>query len=282
MRLREFALLVPTPEAVDFVAADFDVEVAHANEARQRGDFILSAEDDAGHAHGVDETKFLNFRKALGELEFSLAVDPRVRNGFVERDFGRPLRDGVVAFAAFVEADLDRVDFVEEIGSAFDEKVGEAGSGAGVDHHRTVFLLEAFDVAKLLGLKRVSREVRAQVEVMRAQPKGGAKDDFVENGGTRIDDELAALGCFDDAPEIAGVHFGDGAGTLLAQKTPSANRGAVTAPDGVALALQKLCKEGAGGSRSENEDPHGVGKTVSQDPAGPRSLPRRITIGVSK
>src|SRR5256885_1670744 len=108
------------------------------------------------------------FRKALGELEFSLAVDPRVRNGFVERDFGRPLRDGVVAFAAFVKTNLDRSDFIEKVGGAFDEKIGETGSGAGVDHRRTVFLLETFDVAKLLGLKRVSREVRAQVEIMRA------------------------------------------------------------------------------------------------------------------
>jgi hypothetical protein len=50
----------------------------------------------------------------------------------------------------------------------------------------------------------------------------------------------------------------------------------------VALALQKLCEERAGRSRSQNEDPHGVGKTVSQDPAGLRSPPGRITIEVSK
>src|SRR5881394_2555755 len=108
--------------------------------------------------------------------------------------------------------------------------------------------------------------------------KGSAQDDFVENRGARIDDELAALGCFDDASEIASVYFGKGNGTFLALKSASANRVAVTAPDGVALALQKLCKEGAGRSRSENEDPHGVGKTVSQDPAGLRSPPGRITI----
>src|SRR5256885_986114 len=130
--------------------------------------------------------------RSLVRRSHFLAVDPRVRNGFVERGFGRPLRDGVVAFTAFVEANLDRSDFIEKVGGAFDEKVGETGSGAGVDDHRTVFLLKAFDVAKLLGLKRVSREVRAQVEIMRAQAKGGAKDDFVENGSTRIDDELTA------------------------------------------------------------------------------------------
>ena len=117
---------------------------------------------------------------------------------------------------------------------------------------------------------------------MRAQAKGGAEDDFVENRSARIDDELAALGCFDDASEIAGVYFGNGDGAFLAEKAASANRVAVAAPDGVALALQKLCKEGAGRSRSENEDPHGVGKTVSQESAGLRSPPGRITIGVSK
>jgi len=282
MRFGKLSLFVPAAKPVDFVSADFDVEIAHGNEARQSGDFILSAKDDAGCADRVQKAKFFNFRKAPGEFESAGAIDARMGHRFIERDFRRPLRDGVVAFAAFVEADLDGKDFVEHVGGAFDEKVGEAGSGAGVDHRRTIFFLEAFDVAKLLGLKRVSREVRTQVQVMRAEPKGGAKDDFVENGSARIDDELAALGCFDDAPEIAGVHFGDGNGTLLAQKAPTANRVAVTAPDGVALALQKLCEERSGRSRSQNEDPHGVGKTVSQDPAGLRSPTGRITIGVSK
>src|SRR5437762_112474 len=216
MGFGKLSLFVPAAKAVDFVAADFDVEIAHANEAWQRGDFILSAEDDAGCAHGVDKAKFLNFRKALGKLEFSLAVDPRVRNGFVERDFRRPLRDGVVAFAAFVKTNLDRSDFIEKVGSAFDEKIGEAGSGAAVDDGGAILFFKAFDVAKLLGLKRVSREVRAQVEIMRAQAKGRAKDDFVENRSARIDDELAALGCFDDASEIAGAYFGNGNGNFLA------------------------------------------------------------------
>jgi hypothetical protein len=33
----------------------------------------------------------------------------------------------------------------------------------------------------------------------------------------------------------------------------------------VALPLQKLCEERAGRSRSQNEDPHGLGKTVPQE-----------------
>ena len=282
VRLGKLSLFVPAAKPVDFVSADFDVEIMHRNEAWQCGDFVLSTQDDTGCANRVEEAKFFNFGKTLGEFESAAAIDARMRDGFIERDFRRPLRDGVVAFTAFVEADLDGEDFVEKIGGAFDEKVGQSGSGAGVDHGRTIFFLEAFDVAKLLGLKRVSREVRTQVEIMRAKAKRGAKDDFVENGGAGINDELAALGRFDDASEIAGVYFGNGNGALFAQKAPSANRVAVAAPDGVPLALQKLCKERAGGSRSQNEDPHGVGKTVSQDLVGLRSLPRRITIEVSK
>src|SRR5258708_27175898 len=102
VRFGKLSLFVPAAKAVDFVAADFDVEVAHGNEARQSGDFILSAEHDASGAYRVHEAKFLNFRKTFSESEFPLAIDARVRDGFVERYFRRPLRDGVLAFAAFV------------------------------------------------------------------------------------------------------------------------------------------------------------------------------------
>src|SRR5260221_14373450 len=193
MRLGKFSLFVPAAKPIDFVAADFDVEITHGNEARQSGNFILSTQDDTGCADRVQEAKFFNFRKALGELESAVAIDARMGHRFVERNFRRPLRDGVVAFAAFVKTNLDRSDFIEKVRGAFDEKIGETGSGAGVDDRRAIFFFKAFNVAKLLGLEGVSREVRAQVEIMRAQPKGRAKDDFVENGSARIDDELAAL-----------------------------------------------------------------------------------------
>src|SRR5690349_7141449 len=189
VRFRKLSLFVPAAKPVDFVPADFDVEIMHRNEAWQCGDFVLSTQDDTGCADRVQEAKFFNFGKALGEFESAAAIDARMQDCFIERDFRRPLRDGVVAFTAFVEADLDGKDFVEKIGGAFDEKVGQAGGGAGVDHGRTIFFLEAFDVAKLLGLKRVSREVRTQVKIMRTKAKRGAKDDFVENGSARIDDE---------------------------------------------------------------------------------------------
>jgi|SRR5579859_18162 len=261
--LRKFPLFVPATQAVDFIAADFDVEIAHGDEAGQRGDFVLRVQDDASGSNRIDEAKFFYFRKSLGEREFSFAVDARVRDGFVEGDFRRPLRNGVVAFAAFVKANLDGDDFVEKIGGALDEKIGEAGRGAGVDDGGAVFFLETFGVAELFGKKRVSREMRAEVEIMRAKTKRGAKNDFVEYGRAGIDDELAAFCGLDDAAQVAGIHFFDGNGAFFAEEATGAGQVAVAAPDGVALALQKLCEEGAGRSRSQNEDPHGVKETLS-------------------
>ena len=104
---------------------------------------------------------------------------------------------------------------------------------------------------------------------MRTKPQGGAKDDFVKDGRGRVDDELAALGGLDDSAQIAGVHFHDGNGALFAQKAPGADWIAVAAPNGVALPLQKLREKGAGCPRSQNEDPHGVEKTLPQYASSP-------------
>ena len=100
---------------------------------------------------------------------------------------------------------------------------------------------------------------------MRAEAKGGSNDDFVEDGRARVDDELAAFGGFDDAAQIAGVHFGNGDGAFFAEEAAGTDWVAVAAPDGVALTVEKLCEEGAGRPRSQNEDPHGVKETLSQE-----------------
>ena len=49
----------------------------------------------------------------------------------------------------------------------------------------------------------------------------------------------------------------------LAEKPACSNEVAVTAPDSMSLTLQQLCQKGAGRSGPENEDPHGVAKTLS-------------------
>ena len=112
---------------------------------------------------------------------------------------------------------------------------------------------------------------------MCAQAESRAKNDFVEHGSAGVDDELAALGGFDDAAQIAGVHFGDGDNALLTQKTARAGRIAIATPHRVALTVEKLCEEGAGRPRSQNEDPHGVKETLSQE--RPRLARHRGKVG---
>src|SRR5579871_2158088 len=254
----EFALLGPAAEAVEFVAANFYVEVAHGDEAGEGGDFVLRGEDDVGRADWLGKRKFFQFREAFGHAELVVAVDARAGDGFVVGDFGRPLRDGVVAFAAFIETDLYGMDFVEELGGAFDEQIGQAGSGAGVDERDALFVDEFSGVAILLGLKRVAGEVGAEIDVVGAETKGGAEDDFVEDGSRGVDDELGVAGGTDDGGEIAGVDLGDGHDGALAQETAGALGIAVAAPDNVALALEELREERTGSSSAQNEDSHDV------------------------
>jgi len=78
VRLGKLSLFVPAAKPVDFVSADFDIEINHANEARQSGDFVLSTQDDAGCANRIQESKFFNFGKALGEFESAVTIDARM------------------------------------------------------------------------------------------------------------------------------------------------------------------------------------------------------------
>jgi len=255
-RLRQLALLTPAAEAIEFVASDFDVEVMHGDEVGKRGDFILSGQDDIGRADGIRETEFFEFGEALGKKKSLFSVNARIGDGFVERNLGGPLRDGIVALAALVEADVDGVYFVEEIGGAFDEEIGEAGSSAGVNESGAMLGFEFSCVAVLFGAERIASEMGTEVEIARAEAKGRADDDFVEDGSGSIDDELAALGGADDSIKIAGVHFSDGDGGFLAEEAAGALRVAVATPDVVALPFKKLCEKGASGAGSEDEDSH--------------------------
>src|SRR5262249_31008854 len=117
-----------------------------------------------------------------GQFELSCPIDTRVGNGFVEGDFRRPLRDGVVAFATFVETDLHGQDFVEHFRSPFGEEIGETGSGSSVDDRGTILFFEAFYVAELFGLKWIARKVGAEVQIVSAKAQGCAQDNFIKNG----------------------------------------------------------------------------------------------------
>src|SRR5208337_623602 len=101
-------------------------------------------------------------------------------------------------------------------------------------------------------------EMRAEIEVVGAKAKRGAEDDLVEHGSGGIDDQLAALCGADDAVKVAGVDGGHGDGGLFAKKTAGACGIAVATPDIVALALQKLGKQGASRPCSQDENSHAV------------------------
>ena len=123
-RAIQAALFVPAAEAVEFVAADLDVEIVHGNEAGKRGDFILRGEDHVGLADGIGEAEFFEFGKALGEVEFLVAVDTGMGDGLIEGNFRGPLGNGVFAFAALVKANVNGMDLVEQFGGTFDEEIG--------------------------------------------------------------------------------------------------------------------------------------------------------------
>src|SRR5690349_451386 len=187
---REFALAVPPAEALNFVAADFGVEITHGSEVRKSGYFILSGEVDPRGSHRIEKTKLLRVGETFGEVEASFPVNTRTRGGLVERYDGGPLRNGIVAFAALVEADMCPVDLVEQVGGALHKQIRESRGRSGVDEGEPIFLLEALGVAQLLGFEGIAGKVGAQVKVVRPQAQGGAQHDFVEHRSRSIDDQL--------------------------------------------------------------------------------------------
>ena len=78
---------------------------------------------------------------------------------------------------------MHRDYFIAQVGGALDEQVSQTRRGSGIDDRDAVFLFEPFGVAELLGVKRVAGEMRAEIQVVGAQPQRRAHDDFVENGG---------------------------------------------------------------------------------------------------
>jgi len=253
---RELALVVPAAEAVEFVAADFHVHVGHGDEVGKSCDFILCGEDDIGGADGVGETKLFEFGETLGKGELFVAVDAWIGDGFVESDSGRPLGDRIFAFAAFVKTDVDGMHFVEQVGSALDEEVGKTGGCASVDEGSAMLSFEFAVIAELLDFKRVAGEVGTEVEVAGAKAERRAQNHLIKDRSGSVDDKVAAASRPDDAEEIAGVDFGDRNRRFFAEKAASASGVAITTPDVMTLAFEKLGQEGAGRTRSENEDSH--------------------------
>src|SRR5580692_3281297 len=239
-RTRQFSLLMPTTQPVEFITADFYIERLHWNEARQSGDFILSREHHVGRADRIGKTKLLKFRETLGEGKRLVTVDPRIGDGLVKGNFRRPLRNGVITLTAFVQTDLNGNNFVKLIRGALNEKIGQAGRSAGIDERGATLLLKFPVVSQLFRFKRIVGEMRAEINVMRTQAQGGAQDDFIKDRRRSVDNQLAITSSAHDAVQVARVHLGYRNDRFLAEKAAGANRVAVTAPYDMALAFEEL------------------------------------------
>ncbi len=263
LRAIEAAAAMPAAKLFDVAAADLGVHFAELDGGGNGADFILRSEIDGDFADGRRKTEFLALAEFLAESEMAITIDARTRDGFVESDVGRPGGNGVAAFGGFVKANVDGVDGVEKLGAAAGEKVGEAGSDAGVDDRRAIFLDEAAMIGELLGLEWIARKARIEVNVVRAKAQGGAKDGLVERGGSAIGEQVATARSANDGPDIASVGFDDFDGVFLAEKAAGTFDIAIAAPDRMALAREKFSEKGARAAHAENEDAH-RGKTVSQ------------------
>ena len=125
---------VPAPQPVDFVAADFYVHFLQLQKIGNGADFILRREDDGCLADRRRKTEFFPFAETLAEPEPAVAHDARKGNGLIEGNFRGPLRNGIIAFDAFVQANVNRVHGVHHRGGASHEEIRQSRRGAGGDH----------------------------------------------------------------------------------------------------------------------------------------------------
>src|SRR5437870_10010126 len=86
-------------------------------------------------------------------MEAPSAVDARARGGLIEGFLRRPLGNGVIALAAFIQADVNRLHGVEHFRTTLGQQVHEPRRDPGRDDSRAVLLLEALVVIKLLRLE---------------------------------------------------------------------------------------------------------------------------------
>ena len=87
---------------------------------------------------------------------------------------------------------MNGLDLIEQVGRARRQQIGQAGSDAGVDHRGAPLFGEALVVGELLGLEWIARQVRSQIEIMRAQAQRRSQSHFVEYGRRGVHQQLAA------------------------------------------------------------------------------------------
>src|SRR5258708_29838336 len=110
-RFCNFPQPVPAPQPVNLIPADFYIQVPHRDEMRQRGYLVLGCENDARRPNGVRKAEFFDLRKAFAKPKLSISINARMRDRFVERYLRRPLRDGIVTLAAFIQPNMYRLGF---------------------------------------------------------------------------------------------------------------------------------------------------------------------------
>ena len=205
---------------------------------------------------GGGKRNFSRSSNRLASENRPVAIDARARNRLVVGHVRRPLRNRVAALRAFEQANLHGLDRVEHFRGALGEQIGEPGRGARADQRRAIFRHELLVKAELLRAERMVREMGIQIEIVSAQAKRRAKDNLVKNSGRGVDDQIRAAARANDGPQISGVRLDHLDRAFLAQKPLRALRVAIAAPDGMSLAREQLCQQGARAARAENEYPH--------------------------
>src|SRR5437879_10110604 len=113
-------------------------------------------------------------------MEAPSAVYARERGGLIEGFLRRPLGNRVIALAALIQADVNRLHGVEHFCTTLGQQVHEPRRDPGRDDSRAVLLLEALVEIKLFRLEWLLCQPRCQIYIMRAQSQRRAQDDLVE------------------------------------------------------------------------------------------------------
>ncbi len=69
---------MPASEPVDFIPADFYIQIPHGDETGQRGYFVLRRKYHTCRADRIGKSKLLNFGKSFAQLKLSISIDLRV------------------------------------------------------------------------------------------------------------------------------------------------------------------------------------------------------------
>src|SRR5947209_16148424 len=189
-------------------------------------------------------------------MEARSAVDARARGGLIEGLLRRPSGNGVIALAALIQADVNRLHEVEHYRTTLGQQVHDPRRDSGRYDSRAVLLLEALVEIKLLRLEWLLCQPRCQVYIMGAQSQRRAQDDLVEYSRPGIHQQVVAPCRADNRPQIPGVDLLHRDVALLSEEAPRALHVPVSASNNVTLTGEQMGEQRASSSDPEDEDPH--------------------------